>query len=184
MFKAELPFSDQIPYLRYHLASWPVFQNTSKTWIKLNIPTDVAFHTRSGGIFQPHHCLGSRPAICPAGPVYDRTTFHCARGILANEQELRSHTYNNILHQSVPIGTLYIIGHVLCGTALIAHVSRQTYYMTQTRAIASTRACINTSVHSTVAQMYYICAPSHSSPQDLSKSEKRTETGTHRTNQP
>ena len=54
--------------------------------------------------------------------------------------------------------------------------------MTQTRAIESTRACINTSVHSTVAQTYHIYARHTPPPQDLSKSEKGTEAGTHRNN--
>ena len=91
VFKAELPFSDSINYLRYHLSSWPVYRNSTDTWIMLSVPADVAFHTESGGIFQPHHCLGERPAICHTGPIYDRSTFHCVRGILTNEDELRSH---------------------------------------------------------------------------------------------
>ena len=57
----------------------------------LSVPADVAFHTESGGIFQPHHCLGERPAICHTGPIYDRSTFHCVRGILTSEGDIGSH---------------------------------------------------------------------------------------------
>ena len=89
VFKAELPFSDNMDYLRYHLVSWPIPRGANQTWIKLKVPADVAFHTETGGLFEPNSCLGTRPAICHTGPVYDRTRFRCARGVLTSESNLQ-----------------------------------------------------------------------------------------------
>ena len=93
-----------------------------------------------------------------------RTPYHfrwaiCRAGLLLFFSGKPSWIYN-IYYPSFPIGTLYKTDHVLCGTVLIAHVPANVLYiaMTLTRAIESTRACINISVHSTVAQTYYICA--------------------------
>ena len=56
---------------------------------KLKVPAVVTFHTETGGLSEPNSCLGMRPAICHTGPVYDRTRFRCARGVLTSESNLQ-----------------------------------------------------------------------------------------------
>ena len=90
VFKAELPLIDNISYLRYKLRSWPIPGNATNVWIKLQVPPDVAFHTETGGLFQPTACQGIKPTICRTGALYDRSTFQCPRGILTGETGLRA----------------------------------------------------------------------------------------------
>ena len=89
---------------------------------------------------------------------------------------------HNIYYPSFPIGTLYKTGHVLCGTVLIAHVpAKRTIYSYDTDTSDSEHARLYQHICTLYCgpDILYMC-PSHSPPQDLSKSEKETETGTHR----
>ena len=91
VFRANLPLTDQFTYLRYHIRSWAIPGNSSEFKTQLQVPKDIAFHTETGGIFEPTSCLGARPSICRTGPVYDRSKMQCARGIVTGETRLRSH---------------------------------------------------------------------------------------------
>ena len=89
VFKAELPLISDTHFLRYRLRTWPVPGNESGMVVKLQVPADVAQDTSSGGMFEPSACLGRRPAICRTGPVYDRSSFQCPRGVLTGDEKLR-----------------------------------------------------------------------------------------------
>ena len=73
VFRANLPLTDHHLYLRYHIQSWPIPGNTSLFRTQLQVPSDIAFHTETGGIFSPTGCMGENPAICRTGPIFDRT---------------------------------------------------------------------------------------------------------------
>ena len=90
VFHAQLPFTDDVRYLRYRIRSWPVPGNSSDADVKVQLPTDIAIHTENGDLFQPVSCLGRMPTICRTGPVYDRSRFPCPRGILTGEEALRA----------------------------------------------------------------------------------------------
>ena len=53
VFRANLPLTDRITYLRYRLRSWAIPGNSSEFKTQLQVPEDVAFHTGTGGIFEP-----------------------------------------------------------------------------------------------------------------------------------
>ena len=89
VFRANLPLTDRFTYLRYKLHSWAIPGNSSEFKTQLQVPEDVAFHTETGGIFEPTSCMGVRPTICRTGPVYDRSRMQCARGIVTGEEKLR-----------------------------------------------------------------------------------------------
>lgn len=89
VFQAELPFSDDIPYLRYHIQTWSVPVNTSDKNLELQLPKDIAINTGNGHIFEPVMCLGNRPTICRTGPIYDDTRFPCISGLLSQSETLR-----------------------------------------------------------------------------------------------
>ena len=91
VFRANLPLTDSHMYLRYHIQSWPIPGNSSEFRTQLQVTTDIAFHTETGGIFKPTGCLGNNPAICRTGPIFDRTMMKCSRGILTGEPQLRRH---------------------------------------------------------------------------------------------
>ena len=90
VFKAELPFTNEMRYLRYFILTWPIPAISRKYNIQLQVPKDVAIDTKTGGLFQPTACLGNRPSICRTGPVYDRARLQCPRGIIAGDQKLRN----------------------------------------------------------------------------------------------
>ena len=89
VFRANLPLTDRFTYLRYQLRSWAIPGNSSEFKTQLQVPGDIAFHTETGGIFEPTSCMGARPTICRTGPVYDRSRMQCARGIVTGEEKLR-----------------------------------------------------------------------------------------------
>ena len=89
VFRASLPLTDRYKYLRFHIHTWPIPGNTSQLTIQLQTPHDVAFHTTTGGIFTPKGCIESNPAICRTGPIYNRNSMRCPRGILTGEKSLR-----------------------------------------------------------------------------------------------
>ena len=89
VFRAQLPLSDNLNYLRYHIWTWPVPGNDSSISVQLQVPNDIAFDTKTGGIFQPTACQGSKPAICRSGPIYDRSRLRCPRGVISGEDALR-----------------------------------------------------------------------------------------------
>ena len=101
VFRANLPLTDQNTYLRYHIRSWAIPGNSSEFKTQLQVPNDIAFHTETGGIFEPTSCLGARPSICRTGPVYDRSKMQCARGIVTGETRLRSHCLITITRANV-----------------------------------------------------------------------------------
>ena len=86
VFRANLPLKDRFTYLRYRLWSWTISGNSSENNTQLQVPEDIAFHTETGGIFEPTSCMGARPTICRTGPVYDRSRMQCARGIVTGEE--------------------------------------------------------------------------------------------------
>ena len=69
--------------------SWPIPGNSTEYNVKIQVPSDFAIHTVTGGIFQPTFCQGEHPMICRAGAIFDRTRFQCPRGILTAELSLR-----------------------------------------------------------------------------------------------
>ena len=71
VFRANLPLTDRFTYLRYQLRSWAIPGNSSEFKTQLQVPGDIAFHTETGGIFEPTSCIGVRPTICRTGPVYE-----------------------------------------------------------------------------------------------------------------
>ena len=89
VFRANLPLTDRFTYLRYQLRSWAIPGNSTEFKTQLQVPGDIAFHTETGGIFEPTSCMGARPTICRTGPVYDRSRMQCARGIVTGEEKLR-----------------------------------------------------------------------------------------------
>ena len=89
LFRVKLPLTDNINYNRYHITTWPVPHPSRKFNAQIQVTTDIALHTLTGGIFRPNSCQGRNPMICRAGAVYDRTRFKCPRGILTGEPELR-----------------------------------------------------------------------------------------------
>ena len=58
VFKAELPLTD-VNYLCYHLWTWPVPGNDSTINVQLQVPNDIAFNSKTGGIFEPGHDKGT-----------------------------------------------------------------------------------------------------------------------------
>ena len=89
VFEAELPLINNVNYLRYRIWTWPVPQNDTQYTVKLQSPEDVAVDTRTGGIFEPHSCLGANPAICRTGPIYGQGRLMCPRGILNGNTQQR-----------------------------------------------------------------------------------------------
>lgn len=89
VFKAELPLTNDMHYLRYYIWTWPIPVESSKYNVRLQVPTDVAVNTKTGGLFEPTACQGHRPSICRTGPVYDRTRLRCPRGIIIGDDSLR-----------------------------------------------------------------------------------------------
>ena len=77
VFRAKLPLTDNIKYLRYTIWTWPVPGNTSQYTVKIQVPKEIAFQTQTGGLFDPTVCQGSRPMICRKGPVYNRQKMQC-----------------------------------------------------------------------------------------------------------
>ena len=90
VFTADLPLTDRVKYLRYHLWSWPVAHNASGYSLQIQVPTDLAYDTEGGDMFIPHDCLGRDPSICKTGPVFTKDGLTCPRGILTNNQALRN----------------------------------------------------------------------------------------------
>ena len=91
VFRADLPLTDRNLYLRYRIQTWPVPGNSSECLTQLQAPSDIAFHTATGRIFQPIGCIGIRPAICRTGQIYNKNRMQCPRGILTGEKRLRNH---------------------------------------------------------------------------------------------
>ena len=60
VFRADLPLTDRNLYLRYRIQTWPVPGNSSEFLTQLQAPSDIAFHTATGEIFQPIGCIGIR----------------------------------------------------------------------------------------------------------------------------
>ena len=88
-FRVKLPLTDKVLYKRYSVWSWPIPGNSTEYNVEIQVPSDFAFHTVTGGIFQPTFCQGEHPMICRAGAIFDRTRFQCPRGILTAELSLR-----------------------------------------------------------------------------------------------
>ena len=106
VFRASLPLIDRHKYLRFHIHTWPIPGNTSQFTIQLQTPHDVAFHTTTGGIFTPRGCIGSNPAICRTGPIYNRNSMQCPRGILTGEKSLRAFCAVTIARAITPSTTV------------------------------------------------------------------------------
>ena len=117
VFRANLPLTDRHLYLRYHIQSWPIPGNTSEFRTQLQVPSDIAFHTETGGIFSPTGCMGENPAICRTGPIFDRTMMKCSRGILTGEAQLRRHCYVTISKVHERTNT---VKEILPGAAIIS----------------------------------------------------------------
>ena len=89
IFRVKLPLTDNVLYKRYSVWSWPIPGNSTEYNVEIQVPSDFAIHTVTGGIFQPTFCQGEHPMICRAGAIFDRTRFQCPRGILTAELSLR-----------------------------------------------------------------------------------------------
>ena len=89
IFRVKLPLTDNVLYKRYSVWSWPIPGNSTHYNVKIQVPSDFAIHTVTGGIFQPTFCQGEHPMICRAGAIFDRSRFQCPRGILTGELSLR-----------------------------------------------------------------------------------------------
>ena len=89
VFVAEIPLTTDANYLRYRIRTWPVPGNDTDYTIEIMSPEDVALDTRTGGIFEPHSCLGKEPAICRTGPVFGAGRLTCPRGIINGDPKQR-----------------------------------------------------------------------------------------------
>ena len=117
VFRANLPLTDRHLYLRYQIQSWPIPGNTSEFRTQLQVPSDIAFHTETGGIFSPTACLGNNPEICRTGPIFDRSMMKCSRGILTGETQLRRHCYVTITKVRERVNT---VKEIVPGAAIIS----------------------------------------------------------------
>ena len=118
VFRANLPLTDRFTYLRYQLRSWAIPGNSSEFKTQLQVPGDIAFHTETGGIFEPTSCMGARPTICRTGPVYDRSRMQCARGIVTGEEKLRRQCLITIMRAQTEASSVQELspGQVLIST--------------------------------------------------------------------
>ena len=94
VFRADLPLTSDETYIRYRITTWPVFHNTTGLWVQISTPSDVAFHTTTGALFEPKDCIGANPAICRTGPLFERNVLDCPRGLLQG---------NKMLHKKCPL---------------------------------------------------------------------------------
>ena len=81
------------------------------------MPSDIAYHTVTGGIFSPTGFIGENPAICRTGPIFDRTMMKCSRGILTGETQLRRHCFVTISEVHERTNT---VKEILPGAAIIS----------------------------------------------------------------
>ena len=104
VFTVELPFTDRVTYLRYHLWSWHVASPANYN-MPLQVPTDLAYDTEGGHMFIPQDCVGTQPSVCHTGAVFSSEGLTCPRGILTNCSSLRK-TCQVTITQSTQQGRL------------------------------------------------------------------------------
>ena len=68
VFTVELPFTDRVTYLRYHLWSWHVASPANYS-MPLQVPTDLAYDTEGGNMFIRQDCVHN-PAFVILGRYF------------------------------------------------------------------------------------------------------------------
>ena len=151
VFRAQLPFTDNQKYLRYHIQTWPVMGNSSEFRVRLQIPAEVTIQSETGGLFEPQECQGERPVVCRTGPIYDRTRFQCARGVLTGEVALRKTCRVTISRADAAArSTVY---EILPGTVIISTLGES--YSLHCRGQVETRVTLSGGLY--VIQLDYGC---------------------------
>lgn len=90
MYSAKLPLVEPTEYLYYTIQTWPVPYPQGDLSVQLETGSAYGLDTRHGYLFVPQGCMGENPVVCRPGPLYNERGLQCPRGILTNNQEMRS----------------------------------------------------------------------------------------------
>jgi hypothetical protein len=87
LYRVKIPLVDDELYLLYTILTFPIPYPTTSISAQLELHSTYGFNTQTGGLFIPHSCQGTNPAVCRPGPVYGPGTMLCPRGILTGSQK-------------------------------------------------------------------------------------------------
>ena len=83
VFKVELPLVRPVSYLGYEIHTYEVPYSNSTTTVRLQAEGRYGLDTQSGEMFEPIECLGDKPRVCRAGPLYSSGGLDCARAVIS-----------------------------------------------------------------------------------------------------
>ena len=81
-FKVKIPLHDGQNYLLYSLKSFP-FPVKPGYKSSLLVKESIAYSSKSGLLFEPILCSGTRLQVCRGGPLYESARFHCERALIS-----------------------------------------------------------------------------------------------------
>ena len=92
IYEIEIPLVRPVEFMLYKIQSWPVPISRDMSAVIIE-NGQYAYDSNTGQLFEAIKCMGSRPQICVAGPLYGVSAPPCIRGILKGEQLLMEHCH-------------------------------------------------------------------------------------------
>ena len=102
VYNIKIPMTKDTSYLAYGIKTYPTPLTASRYALILAHPR-VGINTQQGVILAPNKCLGINPAICRTGPLFMGGKYHCEKGLLNGNQQLREECKIQIIENNSSI---------------------------------------------------------------------------------